>query len=76
MIGAVIPIAWRERGSYDQAFELGEGVSQYDVDVFGISLAGRTILEERSKDVALSRIAAPVPRLTVNPRDSILHDVI
>jgi hypothetical protein len=47
MVGAaaaVIPIAWRERGSYDQAYELGESVSQYDVDAFGISLAGRAIL--------------------------------
>ena len=43
MVGAaaaVIPIAWREGSNYDQAYELGEGVSQYDVDAFGISLAG------------------------------------
>jgi hypothetical protein len=28
----------------DQAFELGEGITQYDVDAFGISLAGRSVL--------------------------------
>lgn len=28
---------------HDQAYELGEGVSQFDVDAFGISLAGRAI---------------------------------
>ncbi|KAF8259982.1 hypothetical protein EI94DRAFT_1812359 [Lactarius quietus] len=43
----VIPSAWggpQEAQEHDQAFELGEGVSQYDVDAFGISLAGRAIL--------------------------------
>ncbi|KAF8257392.1 hypothetical protein EI94DRAFT_1791826 [Lactarius quietus] len=44
---AVMPSAWsgeQDAQSHDQAFELGEGVSQYDVDAFGISLAGRAIL--------------------------------
>ncbi|KAF8257490.1 hypothetical protein EI94DRAFT_1708952 [Lactarius quietus] len=44
---AVIPSAWggpQEAQEHDQAFELGEGVSQYDVDAFGISLAGQAIL--------------------------------
>ena len=37
---AVIPITWREGGNYNQAYELGEGVSQYDVNTFSISLTG------------------------------------
>lgn len=41
---AVMPRAWREDVDADQAFELGEGITQYDVDAFGISLAGRCIL--------------------------------
>lgn len=41
---AVIPAAWTGDKDHDQAYELGEGVSQYDVDAFGISLAGRAIL--------------------------------
>ena len=47
MVGAaaaVIPVAWHDTNNHDQAYELGEGVSQYDVDAFGISLAGRAIL--------------------------------
>ena len=40
----VIPITWREGGDYDPAYKLGEGVSQYNVDAFGISLVGRAIL--------------------------------
>ena len=41
---ATLPIGWRGQEVYDQAYELGEGVTQYDVDAFGISLAGRAIL--------------------------------
>ena len=47
MVGAAaatIPISWHDGSNHDQAYELGEGVSQYDVDAFGISLAGRAIL--------------------------------
>ncbi|KAF8257959.1 hypothetical protein EI94DRAFT_1708444 [Lactarius quietus] len=43
---AVMPSAWsREQGTqnHDQAFELGKGVSQYDINTFGISLAGQAI---------------------------------
>ena len=46
MVGAaaaVMPRAWREDVDADQPFELGEGVTQYDVDAFGISLAGPTL---------------------------------
>ena len=32
-----LPIGWRGREVYDQAYELGEGVTQYNVDAFGIS---------------------------------------
>lgn len=47
MVGAaatVIPIAWNDATNHDQAYELGESIGQYDVDSFGISLAGRAIL--------------------------------
>ena len=40
---ASIPSAWKGVHDHDQAFELGEGVSQFDVDAFGISLAARAI---------------------------------
>ncbi|KAN0132201.1 hypothetical protein V8E53_009967 [Lactarius tabidus] len=47
MVGAaaaVIPMAWHETSHHDQAYKLREGVSQYNIDTFGISLAGRAIL--------------------------------
>lgn len=37
----VMPVGWRKYSEYDQAYELGERVTQYDVDAFGISLTGR-----------------------------------
>ncbi|KAN0130471.1 hypothetical protein V8E53_011734 [Lactarius tabidus] len=37
---AVIPAAWHEASNHNQAYELGKGISQYNVDTFGISLAG------------------------------------
>ncbi|KAF8264020.1 hypothetical protein EI94DRAFT_1703550 [Lactarius quietus] len=61
---AVIPCAWgrtREGQGYDQAYKLGEGVSQYDVDAFGISLDSQAILSylkhdrEAHKFIILSR---------------------
>ena len=59
-----MPIGWRVRErheEYDQAYELGEGVTQYDVDAFGISLAGRTIL-------AYLRDRGPARRFTILSR--------
>jgi hypothetical protein len=47
MVGAaaaVMPCARKGQMNPDQVLELGEGISQYDVDAFGISLAGRCIL--------------------------------
>ena len=58
---AVMPIGWRVRERhevYDQAYELGEGVTQYDVDAFRISLAGRAIL-------AYLRDGGPARRFTI-----------
>ncbi|KAF8270737.1 hypothetical protein EI94DRAFT_1797833 [Lactarius quietus] len=40
---AVIPRAWGGEEDHDQAFELGIGVSQYDADAFGVSLASHAI---------------------------------
>ena len=40
---AVIPSAWPMTKDHDQAYELGEGISQFDIDAFGISLAARAI---------------------------------
>ena len=56
--------SWRVRErheEYDQAYELGEGVTQYDVDAFGISLAGRAIL-------AYLRDGGPARRFTILSR--------
>ena len=41
---AVMPARGTMTHHRDQAFELVEGVNEYDVDAFGISLAGRCIL--------------------------------
>ena len=41
---AVMSYAWHDHHHHDQAFELGEGATEYDIDLFGISLAGRCIL--------------------------------
>jgi hypothetical protein len=37
---AIIPAAWTGDKDYDQAYELGDGVSSYDMDAFDISLTG------------------------------------
>ena len=86
MIGtaAVMPIGWRLREcreEYDQAYELDEGVTQYDVDAFGISLAGRAILAylrdggRARRFTILSRsnpLSAVLPSSTLAPFRSML----